>query len=97
MARSVSGTLTQDQVETVTVTGVADAGIEIVNLSQTGVIWYRLDGLDPAVGGDGSHPVLGARRVDNPWTKGAGTVTVKLIADAALDYCVEAEPKWERA
>lgn len=97
MARSVSGTLTEDQVEEVTLTGVTGAGIEIINRSQTGTIWYRCDGGDPEPGADNSHPVLGSRRVDNPFGLRAGTVVVKLISDAALDFTVEADPRWVRA
>lgn len=97
MARAVSGTLTPDEVEPVTVTDTRPAGIEIVNRSGSGTIWYRLDGVDPTVGGAGCHPVLGSRRIDNPWSTGGKSVTVKLISDEALDYTVEADPKWVRA
>lgn len=97
MARSVSGTLTPDEVTTVTLTGVGAEGIEIINRSQTGTIWYRVDGGTPAVGGDNSHPVLGARRVDNPYSVDAKSVVVKLISADALDYTIEADPRWIRA
>lgn len=98
MARSVSGTLTPDTVATVTITPVDSTGIEIINRSASGTIWYRADGTAPTVAGDDCHPVLGARQVDNPFTVDARTVVIKLISTSALDYTVEvATPRWVRA
>lgn len=98
MARAVSGTLTPDTPATVTLTNIASDGIEIINRSGSGTIWYRLDGGTPTVAGENSHPVQGARYIDNPHAVNAGTVVVKLISDEALDYTVEvATPRWVRA
>lgn len=98
MARAVSGTLTEDTPATVTLTNVASDGIEIINRSGSGTIWYRLDGTNPTVAGDNCHPVLGARYIDNPHVVNAGAVVVKLISNEALDYTVEvATPRWVRA
>lgn len=98
MARSVKGTLVPGVVTTVTVQHVADYGIEIIKLtSGDDVIWYRLDGEDPAVFTSGSHPVLGSRKVADPGYNVApenDAVQVKLICSAAVDFVVEGEPAW---
>lgn len=97
MARAVTGTLEPGVVSSVTVQGVQDYGIEIINLTGSGVIWYRLDGEDPEVGVGGSHPVLGSRKVNDPnysVPSNRDAVTVKLISDEALMFTVEGEPIW---
>lgn len=92
MARSVSGTLTPDEVATVTVSGaMPGGGIEIINRSQSGTIWVRCDGYDPEVAGTSSHPVLGARRIPYGWFRGSD-VEVRMISDEALAYTVEVDP-----
>ena len=89
-----SGTLTQAQVEDVEITDAHPDGITVINRSQTGAIWVRLDGPDPEVEGDNSHPVLGVRYFPAPRAQQA--VTVKLLSDEALDYTVEGTVRWER-
>lgn len=98
MARALSGTLTANEVTDLTIEGAHPHGVHIINRTGTGTIWYRCDGVDPEVAGEGSHPCLSSRRVDNPFaTQASGTVVVKLISDVALAYTVEAEPRWVRA
>lgn len=91
MARSAQhGTLVASTVAPVTVTD-GYPGVVVLNRSATGTIWVRLDGTDPTVAGANCYPVMGVRyfRVPGPH---AVTVTVKLIASAALDYTVEGDP-----
>lgn len=93
MARAAeSGTLTPDQVEDVEIEDAWPDGITVINRSQTGTIWVRLDGVNPVAAGDNSHPVLGVRYFPAPRVQEA--VTVKLISDAALDYTVEGTVRW---
>lgn len=96
MSHAISGTLTPDEVATVTITDCESDGIEIINRSQNGTIWYRIDGENPVIEGEGSHPVLGSRRIDNPWALNAHTVEIRLISDSALAYTVETDPHWVR-
>lgn len=93
MARVKSGTLTPNVVATVTIDDAWPNGLEIVNRSQTGAIWVRLDGLAPTVAGDDCFTVLGARFFENPWSR-PGPIVVKLISDQALNYTVEGDPQW---
>lgn len=86
----VSGTLTPNEVEYVTV-NVAEFGpqsmIGIVNRSQDGVIWVRTDGVDPEVAGFDCYPVLSYRSFDSP--EGANEVTIGLISDMEINFTVE--------
>lgn len=95
-----SGTLVADAVTTVTITDTWPGGIEVVNRSQTGQIWVRLDGVAPTVAGDDCFLVMGARYFDPPGPGIAGSNTentvVKLISSAALDYTVEGTAPWVR-
>lgn len=102
-----SGTLTASAVASVDITtltryvgidwdGISD-GIWVINRSQSGQIWVRLDGEDPTVAGDDCYVVLGARFFPNPKARGGDAgeaVTVKLISSAALDYTVEGTVRW---
>lgn len=88
-----SGTLTASTVATVAITDAWPDGITVVNRSQTGTIWVRLDGTDPTVAGDDCYPVLGARHFPATTVR-KEAVTVKLISSAALDYTVEGTAKW---
>lgn len=84
MSYAKSGTLTISTVASVTVT--ADGGgVQVVNRSQTGVIWVRLDGTDPVAAADDCFSVLGVRHFPTH----TGAVTVKMISANALDYSVE--------
>ncbi len=98
VARAKSTTLSANTVDTITVTGAfaSPGGIEVINRSQTGTIWVRLDGTAPTVGGDNCHPVLGTRFFENPWAVYSTNAVVKLISDAALAYTVESAPDWAR-
>lgn len=91
-----SGTLVTNTPVSVPITNAYPDGIYVVNRSQTGQIWVRLDGTDPTVAGDDCFVVLGARYFPNPWSAAAENVTVKLISNAALDYTVESSAEWVR-
>jgi len=81
-----SGTLTANVTTTVNITDAYPA-VLVVNRSQTGTIWVRLDGVNPTVAGANCRPVLGARSFGiNPYER---PTSVRLIADTALDYTVE--------
>lgn len=86
MAVTAHGTLTANVVSTVTL-DEGYAAFEIVNRDQAGAIWVRFDGTDPVIAAAGTFVVLGARSFS--W-KRRGTITVKLISDAARAYSVEA-------
>lgn len=81
-----SGTLTSNVAATVTITD-AYPSVLITNRSGTGTIWVTLDGSTPTVAGANCFPVMGTRS----WGIDAlvRPTTVKLIANAALDYTVE--------
>ncbi len=84
MANAKSGTLTISTVATVTVT--ADGlGIQVVNRTQTGVIWVRLDGVDPVAAADDCYAVLGVRH----FLTRTGAIQVRMLSTDALDYTVE--------
>jgi hypothetical protein len=84
MANAKSGTLVANTVATVTVD--ADGrGIQVVNRTQTGVIWVRLDGVTPVAAADDNFVVLGVRHFPTR----TGSITVKLISADALAYTVE--------
>ena len=85
---AASGTLTPNVVTTVAM--FADGnGLEVINRSQTGEIWCRLDGNDPTVGGANCYVVLGARMFPTPTQGSYGPISVRMISNAALSYSVE--------
>lgn len=84
MANAKSGTLTPSTVATVTVS--ADGrGIQVVNRTQTGTMWVRLDGVDPVAAADDVFVVLGIRHFPTR----TGAIQVRLFSTDALDYTVE--------
>lgn len=90
MAKTAHGTTTANTVSTVTIVP-GEEGIVVVNRDLTGALWVRIDGQDPTIGGADSYVVLGAREfplsrvvIQRQW------ITVKLIADTARSYTVEA-------
>ena len=85
-----SGTLAPNVVTSVVV-GSGYPGVTVLNRSQTGEIWVRLDGTDPVVAADDTFVVLGARYFDTSLPH-VSPVTVKLISIAALNYSVEGNP-----
>lgn len=88
MPRIKSGTLTGGAVTTVSITHHNNA-VEVVNRTQTGAIWVRVDGTNPTVAGDDCYVVLGARRIPVPGPD-ITAADVRLISADALDYTVEA-------
>lgn len=89
MAATAHGTLTANQVATVSIDWTL-GGIVVVNVAQSGVIWVRLDGQDPVPYGAGTFAVYGARDFPMRRQYGSTSATVKLISDAARAYSVEA-------
>ncbi len=88
MAATAHGTLTANQVTTVTI-DPGWQGIVVVNRDQTGVIWVRLDGQDPVAEAADTFAVFGARSF--PLRTRGKPVTVKMRAASGLKYSVEAE------
>lgn len=90
MASTAHGTLTANTVTSVSITP-GSGGVVVVNRDQAGAIWVRIDGQDPALFGNNSYVVLGAR--DFPMSRAQrqrGDVVVKLLSDTARTYSVEA-------
>lgn len=87
MAATVHGTLTADEVTTVMV-HPGSAGIEVINRDLTGVIWVRVDGVDPVPMGAGTFAVLGSRTF--PLRRRGQAVAVKLVAEVDRAFSVEA-------
>lgn len=97
LLRARSGVLRPHAVTSVVLTGVTRHGINIINRSGAGALWYRLDGGTPTVAGHNSHPVLGSvgvRHVANPYGPACKILVVKLVADEPIAWTVEAEPYW---
>lgn len=89
MAATAHGTLTANQVATVTVDWTS-GGVVVVNVAQSGAIWVRLDGQNPVPYAAGSYAVYGARDFPLRRHSASTSTTVKLISDAARAYSVEA-------
>ncbi len=89
MAFNRHGTLTADEVTTVTV-AKAVSTIEVVNINGAGSIYFTVNGVTPTVAGDDCEVVaagIGAAfLVDAP----NNPVTVKLISAAEAEYTVRA-------
>jgi hypothetical protein len=89
MAATDHGTLTADEIKTVTVTAGRE-GVVIVNRTQTGVIWVRIDGEDPAEEAADSYAVFGVREFPLSRTKAGLPMTIKMLSNADKTYTVEA-------
>lgn len=87
MAATAHGTLTADQVTTVSI-DPGPAGIEIINRDQAGVIWVRVDDVNPVPLGAGTFAVLGSRTF--PARRRGQPISVRLVAQADRAYSVEA-------
>lgn len=61
--------------------------VTVVNLSRTGTIWFRVDGVDPTVAGAGCLPVP-AGSATSMRLVGGGDTVVGLISDSTPDYAV---------
>lgn len=87
MPSSRSGTLVAMQVTTVQI-NAGDFGVNITNRadSPSFVIWARIDGADPVIGGDDSFIVQGTRSFYS-----TGTTTVKLISAYPVAYTVDTD------
>lgn len=84
---SAHGSLTANQITTVSITPGPD-GLDVVNRSQTGVIWVTIDGTDPVIETAGTYACVGVRTFSMSIAH-QRTVTVKMISDSALKYSVE--------
>lgn len=89
MAHTAHGVLTADQVTTVDIEAGRSGGIVVVNRNQEGVIWVRIDGVNPQVEGADSYAVFGAREFDLGRRQREQTTAVKLLSDADRSYTVE--------
>lgn len=90
MALTHPGTLTADTAVSVEIDNHG-GWIEIVNRSQTGEIWARVDGQDATVAGEDCYLVLGSRRLQVPVSVTLyQPASVSLISTDPLDYTVEA-------
>jgi hypothetical protein len=90
MASTAHGTLTGNEVTTVTIRP-GDEGIVVVNRDLEGEMWVRVDGENPGIGAPDSYVVIGARQFPLPRRIIAKqAITVKLIADAGRAFSVEA-------
>lgn len=89
MASTAHGGLTADTVKSVEVDAGRE-GIVVVNRAQTGVIWVRIDGTDPAPEAPGTYAVFGAREFPMTRAQSFKTVDVRMVADTDLTYTVEA-------
>lgn len=87
MAHIVHGTLTANQVATVSLDEPYEL-VEVLNRNGAGEIYFRLDGTDPVIGADDCYVVPATI-----WTTEAAGIltaptTVLLISDAACTYSV---------
>jgi hypothetical protein len=89
-----SGTLTAGGPATTVVVGMIRDGVTVINRSQTGELWVRLDGQDPTVAGDDCFVVLGARTFTPPDIDWA--MEIRMISSQALNYSVESHPHMTR-
>jgi hypothetical protein len=88
MGKIVHGTLTPNTVYAFTLDAFCTQ-VTITNRSQTGEIYFRVDGSDPAVGGAESFVCLGTRAVVPP--NYGLTNSVRLISTDALKYTIAGE------
>lgn len=89
VAATAHGTLTANQVKTVSVTAGRNGGVVVVNRNQEGVIWVRMDGIAPAIEGAGSYAVFGTHEFDLGYRKMSQQVNVSMVSDANRTYTVE--------
>jgi hypothetical protein len=88
MARIKHGTLTANNVSTVTVDAFTSQ-ITIVCRTLSAEIFYTVDGSTPTVGGDDNYLCLGSRVVPTPTY--TSPTTVKLISTSNPNYSVIGE------
>jgi hypothetical protein len=89
MAATAHGGLTANTVKSVLVE-CGRNGIVVVNRAQRGVIWVRIDGVDPVPETPGTYAVLGAREFDLTRSDTYYPLDVRMVADTELTYTVEA-------
>lgn len=89
MATTAHGTLTAGEITTLDVEA-GRHGIVVVNPSQDGTLWLTINGDDPEPFGENTYACYGVREFPLSYADWGDTFTVKLTADAALAYSVEA-------
>lgn len=89
MASTAHGGLTANTVKRIDV-DAGRIGIVVVNRMQSGVIWVRIDGVDPVPEGPGTFAVFGAREFNLTRSQLALPVNVRMLTDAERTYSVEA-------
>lgn len=88
MAHTFHGTLTPSTVVTHTL-NTFTAQVTVLNRSQTGEIYFTVDGSTPTVGGSDCYACLGSRAVAS--ASATAAPVVKLISSGALAYTVTGE------
>jgi len=90
MATTAHGTLNANEVASVAVES-GRGGIVIVNRQQSGVIWVRLDGVDPQPEQPDTFAVYGAREFPVQSRRNQVIeLDVRMLTDEAKQYSVEA-------
>lgn len=88
MAFSQHISLTASAVSTVSIDASATM-ITVVNRTQTGQVYFTVDGSTPTIGGAGTYLCMGAKAVATPGI--LTPTTVKLICLSAVDISVVGE------
>jgi hypothetical protein len=88
MARISHGTLVANVIKKVSCAAYTTR-ITVVNRSQTGEIYFTIDGTDPSIGGDDSNVALGTTTV--PTLSPTAACEIRLLSSAALNYSVIGE------
>lgn len=88
MARIKHGTLVANEVTSVDVGQISDS-IEVVVVADPAAIYFRVDGVDPVIGGDDTEVVtagLGASLI----VGSPKTIDIRLLSAGTPTYCVRA-------
>lgn len=89
MTATAHGSLTANTVKTVQIDS-GRGGIVIVNRDQQGIIWVRIDGVDPQPETAGTYAVFGAREFALTRNQQAVPIDVRMVSDVTRKYSVEA-------
>lgn len=84
---AVHKTLTANVVDTITLTPEGGCNFVIVTSRGAGDIFWRIDGIDPAVAGDDAFVTLG--NTEKKVTAGITVLEVRIIGAQATPYSVE--------
>jgi hypothetical protein len=89
MATTSHGALTANTVKQIELES-GRGGIVVVNRTQEGIIWVRIDGQDPVPEGAGTYAVFGAREFPLTRNQQNYPIDVRMITDEDRAYTVEA-------